>query len=25
MEGVAFRGKRVNLDLHQHVFRTWEI
>lgn len=25
MEGVAFRGKRVNLDLHQHIFRTWEL
>ncbi|HZS54700.1 MAG TPA: MGMT family protein [Bryobacteraceae bacterium] len=25
MEGVLFRGKRVNLDIHQHVFRTWEI
>jgi methylated-DNA-protein-cysteine methyltransferase related protein len=25
MEGVTFRGKRVNLDAHQHIFRTWEI
>ena len=25
MEGVTFRGKRVNLKAHQHVFRTWEI
>ncbi len=25
MEGVTFRGKRVDLKLHQHVFRTWEI
>jgi methylated-DNA-protein-cysteine methyltransferase related protein len=25
MEGVTFRGKRVNLELHQHAFRTWEI
>lgn len=25
MEGVTFRGRRVNLDDHQHVFRTWEI
>lgn len=25
MEGVTFRGKRVKLDVHQHVFRTWEI
>jgi methylated-DNA-protein-cysteine methyltransferase related protein len=23
MEGVAFRGKRVNLDVHEHAFRTW--
>jgi methylated-DNA-protein-cysteine methyltransferase related protein len=22
MEGVTFRGKRVNLDLHQHAFRS---
>ncbi len=25
MEGVTFRGKRVNLEAHQHIFRTWEI
>lgn len=25
MEGVTFRGKRVNLELHQHAFRMWEI
>lgn len=25
MEGVTFRGKRVNLDAHQCVLRTWEI
>src|SRR3954453_116435 len=25
MEGVAFRGKRVNLTLHQHAFRAWEL
>jgi methylated-DNA-protein-cysteine methyltransferase-like protein len=25
MEGVTFRGKRVNLELHQHAFRTWEL
>lgn len=25
MEGVTFRGKRVNLELHQHIFRPWEI
>jgi methylated-DNA-protein-cysteine methyltransferase-like protein len=24
MEGVRFRGKRVAMDEHQHVFRTWE-
>ena len=24
MEGVRFRGKRVDLENHQHVFRTWE-
>ncbi len=24
MEGVTFQGKRVNLLLHQHAFRTWE-
>jgi methylated-DNA-protein-cysteine methyltransferase related protein len=25
MEGVRFSGKRVNLNLHQHQFRTWEL
>ncbi len=25
MEGVSFRGRRVNLEEHQHVFRVWEI
>jgi len=25
MEGVRFRGKRVDLAVHQHVFRTWEL
>jgi methylated-DNA-protein-cysteine methyltransferase related protein len=25
MEGVGFRGKRVDLAAHQHVFRTWEL
>jgi methylated-DNA-protein-cysteine methyltransferase-like protein len=25
MEGVTFRGRRVNLALHQHQFRTWEL
>lgn len=24
MEGVTFRGRRVNLELHQHTFRMWE-
>lgn len=24
LEGVTFRGKRANLALHQHVFKTWE-
>lgn len=24
LEGVAFRGKRVNMEEHQHRFRTWE-
>jgi methylated-DNA-protein-cysteine methyltransferase-like protein len=24
LEGVRFRGKRVAMDEHQHVFRTWE-
>jgi methylated-DNA-protein-cysteine methyltransferase related protein len=25
IEGVTFRGRRVDLAKHQHVFRTWEI
>lgn len=25
MEGVTFKGRRVNLALHQHIFRTWEL
>ncbi len=25
MEGVRFRGQRVALEDHQHVFRTWEL
>jgi methylated-DNA-protein-cysteine methyltransferase-like protein len=25
MEGVAFRGRRVNLALHRYEFRTWEL
>src|SRR5215472_9876621 len=24
MEGVRFRGKRVDMAAHQHRFRTWE-
>jgi len=24
MEGVRFRGKRVDMAEHQHVFRSWE-
>ncbi len=24
MEGVRFRGKRVDMAEHQHIFRTWE-
>jgi methylated-DNA-protein-cysteine methyltransferase-like protein len=24
MEGVQFRGKRVDMAEHQHVFKTWE-
>lgn len=24
MEGVSFRGKRVDMTAHQHVFRTWQ-
>jgi methylated-DNA-protein-cysteine methyltransferase-like protein len=25
MEGVAFRGKRVDMTRHQHTFRLWEV
>ena len=25
MEGVAFRGNRVDMDVHEHQFRTWEV
>ena len=25
MEGVTFRGKRVNMERHEHVLRSWEI
>lgn len=25
MEGVAFRGRRVDIQNHQHVFRGWEL
>lgn len=25
MEGVTFRGKRVDLEKHQHQFRVWEL
>jgi methylated-DNA-protein-cysteine methyltransferase-like protein len=25
MEGVKFRGRRVDLASHQHVFRGWEL
>jgi len=24
MEGVTFKGRRVNLEAHQHEFRMWE-
>jgi methylated-DNA-protein-cysteine methyltransferase related protein len=24
LEGVAFHGKRVDMDLHEHQFRVWE-
>jgi methylated-DNA-protein-cysteine methyltransferase-like protein len=24
MEGVKFRGKRVDMAEHQHQFKTWE-
>jgi methylated-DNA-protein-cysteine methyltransferase-like protein len=25
MEGVRFRGRRVTMEDHQHVFRVWEL
>jgi len=25
MEGVTFKGVRVDMSKHQHVFRTWEL
>ena len=25
LEGVTFRGTRVDMDRHEHVFRTWEV
>jgi methylated-DNA-protein-cysteine methyltransferase-like protein len=25
MEGVTFRGRRVDLTLHEHKFRMWEV
>jgi methylated-DNA-protein-cysteine methyltransferase-like protein len=25
MEGVRFRGRRVAMEEHQHVFRSWEL
>ena len=25
MEGVSFRGRKANLEIHQHIFRTWEL
>lgn len=25
MEGVKFKGKRVDMQAHQHRFRTWEL
>jgi methylated-DNA-protein-cysteine methyltransferase related protein len=24
LEGVGFRGKRVDMDVHEHRFRGWE-
>jgi methylated-DNA-protein-cysteine methyltransferase-like protein len=24
MEGVKFRGKRVNMDIYEHTLRSWE-
>jgi methylated-DNA-protein-cysteine methyltransferase-like protein len=25
LEGVTFHGKRANLEVHRHVFRTWDL
>ena len=25
MEGIAFRGRLVDIEKHQHTFRTWEL
>jgi methylated-DNA-protein-cysteine methyltransferase-like protein len=25
LEGVKFRGDRVDMDKHEHAFRTWEV
>ena len=25
LEGVRFRGKRVDMDAHEHVLRMWEV
>jgi methylated-DNA-protein-cysteine methyltransferase related protein len=25
MEGVTFRGKRVDMEKHEHMLRPWEI
>jgi hypothetical protein len=25
MEGVRFRGRKVDLGSHQHAFRVWEV
>jgi methylated-DNA-protein-cysteine methyltransferase-like protein len=25
MEGVTFRGRRIDMAAHQHQFRTWEL
>jgi methylated-DNA-protein-cysteine methyltransferase-like protein len=24
MEGVGFRGNRVDMDAHEHLFRPWD-
>jgi methylated-DNA-protein-cysteine methyltransferase-like protein len=24
MEGVRFRGKRVNMEIYEHTLRSWE-